>query len=194
VALISCVSECICSTLFQRKNWHIFHGNFLETRAGAGGPVCFLLTWPPFLPSADTQDFFLSAWGSLLYVTSNIERIFPQFEVAQNFAKKFKGVPIITWYGCSDAVYENTQHGQLGFFVLGLPCYITENVNTELSAVNGIPCCQASLSFDEGAINASDLVDRCVRAQVGERVHPLCPYNHQCDHRIAPLQEASLRI
>jgi hypothetical protein len=56
-------SECICSTLFQRKNWHIFHGNFLEIRAGAGGPVCFLLTWPPFLPSADTQDIFLSAWG-----------------------------------------------------------------------------------------------------------------------------------
>jgi hypothetical protein len=54
--------ECICSTLFQRKNWRIFHGNFLEIRAGAGGPVCFLLTWPPFLPSADTQDFFLSAW------------------------------------------------------------------------------------------------------------------------------------
>ncbi len=33
-ALVSVVSECICSTLFQRKNWHIFHGNFLEIRAG----------------------------------------------------------------------------------------------------------------------------------------------------------------
>jgi hypothetical protein len=73
-------------------------------------------------------------------VTSNVERIFPQFEVAQNFPK-FKGVPIITWYskpkdeytsryitnlsGCSEAVYENTDHDLLGFFVLGLPCYIT---------------------------------------------------------------------
>ena len=59
-------TECICSTLFQRKNWHIFHGNFLEIRAGAGGPVCFLLTSPPFLPSADTQDFFFFLHGSLL--------------------------------------------------------------------------------------------------------------------------------
>jgi hypothetical protein len=29
------VNECICSTLFQRKNWHTFQGNFLESRAGA---------------------------------------------------------------------------------------------------------------------------------------------------------------
>jgi hypothetical protein len=36
------LSECICSTIFQRKNWHTFHGNFLGIRAGAGGPVCFL--------------------------------------------------------------------------------------------------------------------------------------------------------
>jgi hypothetical protein len=36
-------------------------GNFLEIRAGAGGPVCFLRTWQPFVPSAGTQDFFLTA-------------------------------------------------------------------------------------------------------------------------------------
>ncbi len=53
----------VVSVFVQLSSWHIFYGNFLEIRAGAGGPVCFLLTWPPFFPSADTQDFFLSAWG-----------------------------------------------------------------------------------------------------------------------------------
>ncbi len=55
--------ECIWTTLFQRKNWHTFHGNFLEIRAGAGGPVCFLCTWQPFGPSAGTQDFFFFLLG-----------------------------------------------------------------------------------------------------------------------------------
>jgi hypothetical protein len=58
---------CICSTLFKRKNWHAFHGNFLEIRAGAGGPVCFLRTWQPFFAIGwHSGLFFLSAWTCAL--------------------------------------------------------------------------------------------------------------------------------
>ncbi len=35
--------ECIWTTLFKRKNWHNFHGNFLEIRAGAGAQFAFFV-------------------------------------------------------------------------------------------------------------------------------------------------------
>jgi hypothetical protein len=38
----------------------------LKFAQGPGGPVCFLRAWQPFVPSAGTQDFFLSAWTCAL--------------------------------------------------------------------------------------------------------------------------------
>ena len=132
------------------------------------------------LTKADVQ--LDPSWVDALYVVpSNVERLILNYALAVDFARRH-GLPFIRWQlPLKDSfitaglcqldlqlLYDQNVEALYGFFVYGMPAFVTANVATLLGFANGSPVVYHSLSFDSsGSHHAVEAVAAAHRAIAG---------------------------